>query len=345
MSQRYDSTKERKYKHLDIKKRAQLELLLRQKMPKAEIARMLGIARSTVYEEIKRGSVKQMDSELRTYQRYFADAGQRVYEQHRSNSRNPLKMYKVAPFLKYAEEQMLQAKRSPDVICGEARRKRLFSQMVCTKTLYNYIDQGMMNVRNIDLLLRVRRNNRKVKEAVNKRIYGLSIEQRPAAVDDREEFGHWEIDTIVGTQATSEVLLCLDERKTRMRFLVKIPSRTAAAVREGIRSIRQQLGDYAPLVFKTITSDNGSEFASLSDDFPEALVYYAHPYSSFERGTNENQNSIVRRFFPKKRCFSALSDDAVSFVQSWINALPRKLFSYLSAAELFADELFKICPT
>lgn len=222
MSQEHDITRAGKYKHLDIKKRAQLELLLRQKKPKAEIAHTLGIARSTVYEEIRRGSVTQLDSELRRHQRYFADAGQRVYEQHRQSSRNPLKMCKVTPFLKYAEEQMLQGKRSPDAVCGEARRKGLFAHMVCTKTLYNYIDQGMMKVKNIDLLLRVRRNNKKMHEAVNKRLYGLSIEERPDAVNDRLEFGHWEIDTIVGTQDTSEVLLSLDERKTRMRFLVKI---------------------------------------------------------------------------------------------------------------------------
>ncbi len=140
MSQELYSTKRREFKHLDLKKRAQLELMLKQKKSKSQIAREPGISRSTVYEEIKRGSVQQLDSELRQHTRYFADAGQRVYEQNRRNSRNPLKVAKASAFLEYAEKMILEKKLSPDAICGEARRLGLFKEMVCAKTLYNYID-------------------------------------------------------------------------------------------------------------------------------------------------------------------------------------------------------------
>ena len=101
MTQEYYSTGRRKFQHLTSEKRAQLEILLKvkPKIPKTEIAQMLGIARSTLYDELNRGSVKQLDTNLAEYKKYFADAGQRVYEEHRKNSRNPCKLVKVSEFI------------------------------------------------------------------------------------------------------------------------------------------------------------------------------------------------------------------------------------------------------
>ena len=344
MSQEQYTTKAREFKHLDLKKRAQLEILLKQKMSKAQIARELGISRSTVYEEIRRGSVRQLDSELRSYTRYFADAGERVYERNRRNSLNPLKVAKAAEFLAYAEKEMLEGKRSPDTVCGEARRLGLFKEMVCTKTLYNYIDQCILTVRNIDLPLRVKRKNKRTQARQARRQYGDSIDLRPGEVLSRQKFGHWEVDTVVGTKDSSDVILTMDERKTRMRFIVKIPSRTAAAVREGVERIIQR-ESLPRSVFKSITADNGPEFAHLPQDFPEIPIFYAHPYSAWERGTNENQNGLLRRFFPKGRSLAHVSEDALLHAQNWINCLPRKLFHYHSAAFLFSLALDEIvCP-
>ena len=103
------------------RKRAQIEILLRQGLPKTQIAKAVGIARSTLYQELARGTVEQMDSELRVYRTYFADAGQRVYEENRKNSRPPLKLMKAQEFILYAEQRMLQDKMAPDPLCGRAR--------------------------------------------------------------------------------------------------------------------------------------------------------------------------------------------------------------------------------
>ena len=140
MSQNNYTTKPRKFKHLTQEKRAQIDILLRRGVPKTEIARAVGISRSTLYNELKRGTVDQLDSELRSYRRYFWDAGQRVYEEHRRNSRPSLKYVKAYEFLKYAEEQILKHKLSPDAVCGRARQDGQFEEIVCTKTLYNNID-------------------------------------------------------------------------------------------------------------------------------------------------------------------------------------------------------------
>ena len=224
MSTNNYTTKRRKFKHLTGEKRAQLELVLRQGITKTEIAKVVGISRSTLYNELSRGTVEQLDSELRPYRCYFWDAGQRVYEEHRRNSRPCLKFAKAFDFLQYAEEQMLRHKLSPDAVCGRARREGRFQEIVCTKTLYNYIDQGLLKVRNLDLPLKVKRKVKCDRERQTKRQYGMNLHERPERIETREEFGHWEIDTVIGKKETSSVLLTLDERQTRRRHIVKIPS-------------------------------------------------------------------------------------------------------------------------
>ena len=161
MSQQNYTTKNRKFKHLTKEKRAQIEILLRRGVSKAEIAKEIGIARSTLYNELKRGAVEQMDSELKGYRVYFYDVGQRVYEEHRRNSRNRLKFVKAYAFLQYAEEQILHKKLSPDAVCGRARLEGTFTETVCAKTLYHYIDQGLLTVKNIDLTLKTRRKTKR----------------------------------------------------------------------------------------------------------------------------------------------------------------------------------------
>lgn len=336
------STNRRKFKHLTKEKRAQIEILLKQRIPKTQIAKELGISRSTLYKELERGTVVQKDSQLREYKKYFYDAGQRVYEENRQNSKKSYKAAKVYEFLKYAEEKILNNKLSPDAVCGRAKLENKFSEMVCTKTLYNYIDMGLLKVRNIDLPLRVKRRRKTDKTRKNRRILGLSIEERPDEIENRLEFGHWEIDTIVGKKETSSVLLTIDERKTRKRHMVKIDSRSSESVEKGLKKVASIYGEKFSFIFKSITSDNGSEFAKLGSIFPDIPIYYAHPYSSFERGTNEKQNSLVRRFLPKGKSFDDISDDTIAFIEDWINNLPRKLFDYHSSAELFDTVLFDI---
>ena len=342
MSQEHYITKRRKFKHISEKHRIQIELMLNLGKTKTEISKIIGISRSTLYEELKRGTVEQLDSQLKPYKKYFADVGQRVYAEHRKNSRNPLKIVKAHNFIEYAEKQILENKLSPDAICGRAKLDGNFKEMVCTKTLYNYIDQCLIKVRNIDLPLRIKLKTKTRRDRRKRCIFGESIEKRPVEIDTRNEFGHWEIDTIVGTKDTAPVLLTLDERKTRRRHIIKITSRSAASVSEGINKIKAIYGDDFPRVFKSITSDNGSEFCKLSEQLPETKVYYAHPYSSFERGTNEKQNSLVRRFFPKGKGFDNVSDEAIARVEQWINDLPRKIFNYRSSMEVFYSDRFDI---
>ena len=342
MTQANYTTNKRTFKHLNYEKRKIIEKLLEDNVPKTKIAELLNISRSTLYNEIERGTVVQRKSDLTEYKKYFADVGQLVYEKNKKNCKIPLKVTEAIEFIEYAEEQILTNKLSPDAICGRAKAKKMFNITVCTKTLYNYIDLGILKVKNIDLPLRVKLKTKSRKLRKNRRILGESIENRPAIVNNREEFGHWEIDTVIGTKNKGAVLLTLDERLTRKRIILKIAEKTAAAVNEGISKIFSRFGKNSSIIFKSITSDNGSEFSELTKAFPTVKIYYAHPYSSGERGTNEKQNSLIRNFHPKGKSFDNVSEIAIKRIEDWINNLPRKFAQYLTPNELFDNELQKI---
>ena len=223
-------TTNRKHHHLTREKRAQIEVLLQLKLPKSRIAREVGIARSTLYNELARGTVQQLGRNPEPYTRYFGDSGQRVYEHRRRNSHCPLKLAKAKKFVSFAVKQILTKHPAPDTICGLAREKGCFTEMVCCKRLYNYIERGLLKVRNIDLTLKVKRKQRCKVHPQHKRLYGQRIEVRPQVVNQRKEFGHWEIDTVVGRKESQSVLLTLDERTTRFRHIIKIPGRSTQAV-------------------------------------------------------------------------------------------------------------------
>lgn len=342
MTQDNYTTKNKIFKHLNFEKRKIIEELLSDNVPKTKIAKILHISRSTLYDEIKRGTVIQRNSDLTEYTKYFAETGQAVYEQNRKNCRKPYKIVEAMEFIEYAEEQILTNKMSPDTLCGRAKMTNQFSKIVCTKTLYNYIDLGLLRVKNIDLPLRVKLNKKAHRVRQNRRILGESIEKRNEIINERKEFGHWEIDTVIGTKAKGSVLLTLDERVTRKRIIIKIKDKTAEAVREGILKIYNSFGNNASKIFKSITSDNGSEFVKLKETLPSVDIYYSHPYSSFERGTNEKQNSLVRYFYPKGSSFDNVDEISITRVEDWINSLPRRFAKYLNSNELFDMELNKI---
>ena len=340
MSNEDYTTKSRKFHHLTEIQRGQIQAMLGMKVPKVQIAIIVGIARSTLYEELKRGTVIQMNSDLTIREEYFADVGQRVYEENRQNCRKALKIAVAEGFVEYAEEKILNEHLSPDAVVGYAKKHKLFEVMVCTKTLYNYIDNRLIKVKNIDLAQKVRRKPKKKHNREYLKKLGESIELRPKSVENREEFGHWEIDTVIGKSAADEVLLTLDERKTRKRYIMRLAAKKAQCVTEALKNLKQQYGDKFTQVFKSITADNGSEFANLSSI--GVPVYFAHPYSSWERGTNERQNGLVRFFIPKGKSISQVSDRTIKRVEKWINNIPRKLFKYSSSEELFEEEILLI---
>jgi len=169
------------------------------------------------------------------------------------------KLDETIEFIKFAEDKILNDEWSPDAVCGFAERNNLFDKArVCTKTLYNYIEHRLITVKNTDLPIKVRLNTKTKRNRVNKRVLGRSIEERPAEVENREVFGHREIDTVIGKKSQDEALLTITERKTRMEILLRILAKSSEAVSAAICEIRKNYGPNFSKVFKTITADNGS---------------------------------------------------------------------------------------
>jgi len=341
MEQYNHTTNSRKNKHLNAYERGQIQLLLEEGLTAYAIAKRLNRAYNTIRNELSRGTVTQIKGNKKI-QVYYPDTAQSRYDEARRNCGNKYKLLACEAFIAHVEHLFHNKDFSLDAIVGAAKLNQQFqqSQMVCTKTLYNYVDAGLLDITNIDLPLKLKRTTKPKRVRQNKKRLGRSISERPDSINDRNEFGHWEIDTVIGRKTKDdEVLLTLTERMTRKEIIRKIPGKTAKSVMEALNTLISEAGPHYSKVFKSITSDNGSEFADLSRLEPLTAIYFTHPYASSERGTNERHNGLIRRFIPKGRRISDYSVEFITKIQTWCNSLPRRILGYLTPDEAFEDQL------
>ena len=296
MSQINNTAETRKYKHLTEKERYQIEILCKEGFKAYEIAQRMGKGTRTIEREIAKGTVRLQNTDLTYRKEYCADAGQRIYDENARNKDPGLKIGKDHKLVKHIENKIIKEKYSPDAVIGEIKGSRLkFETTLCTKTLYNYIDRGdvFLNLTNKDLPVKKewkKKDYKKVK-IPHKNLKGTSIEERPPEIDKREEYGHCEMDCVVGNKGGSgAVLLVLSERQIREEIIIKMPAKTQEAVVAALDGLERKYGKAFKEKFKTITVDNGSEFLDYegmersikNKDENKVKIYYAHPYSSWE---------------------------------------------------------------
>lgn len=338
--------------------RIKIEALLKEGLSKAKIAAHLGVHRSTIYNELKRGEYEHRNSDWTTEIRYSPDIAQEKAEENLKIRGTQLKIGNDIAYANYIEDKIVNEDYSPAAVLGELKaqgREGEFNTTVCVATLYSYIDKGVfLKLTNKDLPVKKnkKRGYKKVRKQQSRAAAGDSIEKRPEEIDQREEFGHWEMDSVIGKRGVSKnVLLVLTERKTRDEIIFKLPDHTDEAVVAALDRLERRYGaDMFKQIFKTITVDNGSEFADvnglersiLEEGEKRTHLYYCHPYSSWERGTNEVTNKMVRRKVPKGTNFDDKTDEEIEKIESWINCYPRRIHGYRSAGELFTEELEKL---
>ena len=336
------TTEHRKGQHLLAEERHEIEVRLKDGWSVYRIAKHLGRAYNTIKSEIAKGTVSLYNGKVA---RYKAEAGEQRYKENRRRSRRQYKRLKVSRLIQYVEKNFAEG-WSFDACTGRALESGGFrrDQIVCAKTLYNYADNGLIGIKNIDLPEKLRRNTKKGRVRKHKRILGDSIELRPERVELREEFGHWEVDTVLGSKYEDEpCVVTLTERKTRNCIWVKAASHTSDAVEEAVKSVIDGFGVMASCVFKSVTGDNGSEFARLAGLANQGIkVYFTHPYSSWEKGTNECHNRLLRRFIPKGKSMTGYTAEEIAYMADWANELPRKILGYRTPDELFEMELDRI---
>jgi len=345
MAHTENTIQNRKNKHLLPCERGEIAALHKEGHSNREIARRLDRAHQTIANELKRGTTTQLKTGRKPYTAYFPETGQAVYEQNRKNCGAKSKLLVAMEFIDYACAKILDQDWSPDAVVGFAKRQTRWKDkpIVSTKTLYNYIDQSKLSVRNIDLPMKTKLSTKTKRIRKHRRVLGKSIAERPAEVEDRVEFGHWEIDTVEGQKSDDNALLTIIERKSRFYYAVKIDDQDHDSVDYAINKLQHSFGDLFPQVFKTITSDNGSEFSNLSSCLESITdVYFARPYASYERGSNEKHNGLLRRYIPKGKAISDYSRHAIKRIYQTLNNLPRKILNYQQPVSIFEKELAKL---
>lgn len=341
------------FTHFTLNERLKIEAWDRAKVPAKEMAQMLGKDLSSVYRELHRGRYTRLNGDDYTFSdEYSPDIANEKYQENLKAKGAPLKIGSDIEFAEYIENKIINEKYSPKAVLGEIKRKNIpFKTTISPTTLYRYIDEGLfLHLSNKDLP--VKKNKKKSKYNKVKQVRpskGDSIEQRPEEINSRNTFGNWEMDCVVGTKTTTKVLLVLTERKTRREIVRLMPSKTADSVVCELNKLEKKVGsELFRKVFSSITVDNGSEFMDCKgmeyskNGKKRTKVYYCHPYSSYERGSNENLNKMVRRWYPKGESFMMTSEEEIAALEEWMNEYPREIFEYDTAASRFNEELMKL---
>ena len=331
-------TERKRGQHLGQEERGAIQQLRKLGYSLRAIANELNCSPSTVLNELRRGTPARKSHRGRAPE-YSAKRGRAVYAANRMRCRRHHRITHCADFVQWVVKQVRKCRWSLDVCIGYARKHRLFAsdKMVCTKTLYNELAVGNLPLSLFEMPELLKRKRRKAKNRLHKRLKGRSIDERPAAVDDRIEVGHWEADTVIGRKSGKEaVILTLVERVTSNYLAIRIPGKNSNAVMDAMALLRAEYGEMFNKVFKSITTDNGPEFEGFSQLQQWGTdVYFAHPYSSWERPVNERHNGLLRQYIPKGVSIERYSpEDVLSFADD-LNGRPRKRLGYQTPEELF----------
>lgn len=333
------------FKHFTESDRLKIEILLSAGISIADIASKVGFSIRSIYREIKRGKYEHLNSDYTVSERYSADLAEQKYRNHLKAKGPGLKIGSDLAFAEYVEYKICAEHYSPAAVLGEIKVKGLkFNTTVSKTTLYRYIDSGLfLTLTNKDLPVKRNKSKHKRRSVKPKRApHGTSIEKRPEGIASRDHAGHWEMDCVVGKSGTKKTLLVLTERYTRMELVRLMPDKTMRSVVKALDGIERKLGTCTfRSLFKSVTVDNGSEFSDVSgmehsvNGKIRTKVYYCHPYSAYERGSNENANKLIRRHYPKGLSFENVSGRSIRKLQNWINDYPREIFGYHSARDVF----------
>lgn len=358
MSRKDNTTncKEKQYHHLTENDRATIQALIEQKDENGKrlfnnsyIANYLGVDKSTISRELrKRKSYRLMVRSGRSIEKpYNAVDAQNNYIFKRGLSKGEYKLRKYPKMAKFIADKIKIDKWAPDVIVGYMRKHKYFDRdgfcEITTPTIYNAIRLGIIKVKITDT-----RRMKEIPEYKYQNKFSLpankisySIENRPEEINDRSIFGHFEIDTVIGTsRGKHECLLTITERKTKYEIIFKISSKTAEAVVNKINQIKSFMNKHYNKIFKSYSTDNGSEFSDFLGIIKDSKtsIYFCHPYCSGEKGTNEKQNSMIRYFIPKKTLIENYSFEDINKVAEWMNNYPRKSLNYKTPLEALLEE-------
>ena len=317
------------YHHFTIEERCCLREFYNKGYSYRKIAELLGRNVSSISREIMRNK-----SFMNAKPAYYPHTAQKKYLLRRSYCHRG--MFQDQEKIDYIKEKLLLT-WSPEQIANTPCELKMPS----TRTIYRWIYEKYVDV-NLKVLRRKGKSHGN-KETRGKFNLGKTIRKRDKSVYKRQEFGHWEADTVVSGRGKSKACFAtLAERKTRYYIAVKMPNRNADTMAKAIISALSELPSEA---VKTITCDRGTEFANWQTIEKElnCYVYFADPYCAWQKGTNENLNGLLREFYPKGRNLSRVSPTTLKKNLALINARPKKVLNYNNPLDLFQDAIKKCC--
>ncbi|RKQ12324.1 IS30 family transposase [Ureibacillus endophyticus] len=308
------------YTHLTISERSKIETYLELGYSIRQIAKFIKRSPSTISRELRRHTNCSPEEAQTRYQVNKSKCGAKS---------------KLTHELKEAVQEKLGETWSPEQIVG-----RLYQGKLSFKSIYRWIYNGLLEVPLT--VLRQKGKRQKPRETRGRFNIGTPISKRPKEVRKREIFGHWELDTVVSGRGQAKgCVATFIERKTRWYFGVLIPDRSATSMEAAVRRLHKQLPQGA---IQTATTDRGKEFSCykvLENDL-NIQFYFADAYSSWQRGSNENGNGLLREFFPKKTNFDQVTEDEMKQALQFINHRPRKCLGWKTAHEAFQEEMLHL---
>jgi len=327
----------KKNTRLTLKERIQIETLLNENKTKAYIAKTLKRSRSTITREVNKWVDNKTD-------KYSADLAHWNAKDDYLNKRNTDKISTHKKLRFYVFKGLLN-NWTPEQIAGRLKEKYPNDPImsISHESIYRFIylkPQARLNKKLIQLLVRKksRRIKPKKKRGTGSKITNqVSIDNRPKHINLRKEIGHWEGDLMIGKNQKSAIGTIV-ERKSRYTLIIKLKARNA---KEVAKMFSKKLNQLNPVFKKSMTYDNGIEMAKhqIITKKTGMKIYFAHPYSSWERGTNENTNGLIRRYLPKGTDFNKIDEKKLLFIQKKLNNRPRKIIGYKTPNEIMDFEL------
>jgi IS30 family transposase len=308
------------YQQLTEGKRYQISVLLAQGFKPAAIAKIIEVHRTTVYRELRRNNSEGG---------YDPD---QAHHQTLKRRRSALK-YRIPFYVVIYVEWALSLDWSPEQISEVGK---IIGYRVSHEWIYHHV--AVDKASGGELFRHLRQGHKRYRKGKHSKRSpipnAVSIDERPSIVDTRERLGDWEADTVLGKQGTG-VLVTLAERKSRLYLVKRVDSKHSEVVTKAIIDMLEPYKDNV----HTITFDNGGEFAEHEEITKslEADMYFAHPYSSWERGLNENFNGLLRQYIPKGTDLRTVSDERVAQVQTRLNLRPRKCLGFKQPRKIFNE--------
>jgi IS30 family transposase len=318
-----------RYNQLTLEKRYHISALKKQGLKQYEIAKEIKVHPSTISRELKRNRDKN--------QRYSADkAQQETFLRHKNKAKNNAITKTIERYIR----KHLKLDWSPEQIAG--RMKLNIGLSITHESIYRFIYKNKHNGGKLYKYLR-HKNKKYHKRSQEYKARGtiidrIMIDKRPKIVDKKSRIGDLEIDTVIGKNHIGALVTVVD-RKSKFTLIKRVDSKQADVVTQALIEMIRPI----KAITKTITSDNGKEFA-YHKQVSEALdidFYFANPYHSWERGLNEHTNGLIRQYLPKKSEFTNVSKEEIIMIQNRLNHRPRKVLGFKTPYEVFFKDFAK----